>query len=205
MTRKQTIFGIVLAAVLINGISVARDSGHSYPTNNSSIGPAAGDTIAVLSVADVRRDKSVGFKKLTTIGHRTVKTGLKKSRYELAFQSDFGGIAAVTDEDLEYLDPSWVSELGPHDERWVLLVVLEDAARKATFGSAFGTVCSGYLFDKSTGEAIWLDEATGTQGQGGLIGFAMGSAMRGEAFASCTGKLMSSFPGRNRGKKKKNR
>lgn len=203
MNRQHSIIVIVLAVVLVSGLSVAGGNSQSYPTDSTSIGPSAGDTIAVLSVADVRKDKSVGFKKLNTIGHRTVKTGLKKSRYELAFQSDFGGIAAVTDEDLEYLDPSWVSDLGPDGERWVLLVVLEDAARKATFGSAFGTVCSGYLFDRSTGEAVWLDEATGTQGQGGLIGFAMGSAMRGEAFASCTSNLLASFPGRNHGKKKK--
>ena len=203
MTRKSSIIAIVFAVALVSGLSVARDKTTSHPTESASIGPAAGDTIAVLSVADTRKDKRVDFKKLTPIGHRTVKTGLKKSSYELAFQSDFGDVPEVTDEDLEYLDPSWVSDLGPDGERWVLLVVLEDAARKATFGSAFGTVCSGYLFDKSTGKAVWLDEATGTQGQGGLIGFAMGSAMRGEAFASCANNLMASFPGRSQGKKKK--
>ena len=203
MNSKRHMIAVVLAVTLATGLSAARNKGPSYPTESDTIGPSAGDTIAVLSVADLRKDKSVGFKKLTTIGHRTVKTDLKKSTYELAFHADFGETPEVTDEDLEYLDPSWVSDLGPDGERWVLLVVLEDAARKATFGSAFGTVCSGYLFDKSTGEAVWLNEATGTQGQGGLIGFAVGSAIRGEAFASCAGNLMASFPGRDQGKKKK--
>ena len=51
--------------------------------------PTEVETIAVLSVADIRKDKSVNLKKLNKVGHRTVKRVLKKSTYTLVFTEDF--------------------------------------------------------------------------------------------------------------------
>jgi len=156
--------------------------------------PRDPDAIAVLAVADLRKDKSVNFQRLDEIGHRAVKRNLKKSSYTLQFETDLGGVAEVTEDDLEYFDAEWVRQLGPRDRRYVLLLVLDDAARKRTLGSAFGTVCSGYLFDKEKGGPVWEHHATGTGGQGGLIGFAMASMTRGDSFSSCARNLMTTFP-----------
>lgn len=167
-----------------------------------SFAPEDVERIAVLPVADVRKDHSIELKHLDTIGHRAVQKSLKKSTYELAFLPDRETVASITPEDLDYMDSSWIADLGPEDERYVMLLVLEDIAKKKTFGSAFGSICSGYLLDHETGEAIWQSQQTGTAGQGGLLGMAMGPAMRGGAFEACASNLMKELP-KVKGKKKR--
>jgi len=194
-----------LVAILIanSGAFAGKKHKNPQPLEPLPFAPAEVGTIAVVSVADIRKDKSVNLKKLNQIGQRTVKQALKKSTYDLVFTEDFGSVPEVTEDDLEYLDGSWVQQLGPKQQRYVLLLVLEDAARKKTLGAAFGTVCSGYLFDKETGETMWQAENVGTAGQGGLMGMMMNSAMRSGAFQNCASKLMVGFPQIKKGKQRK--
>ena len=205
VTRKQAVVSSVIVALVLVAASpsVARRK-HSEPLflDESFSSKDVGEVV-VLAIADARRDKSIELKKLNEIGRRSVTRMLKKSPYKISFASGLGDVDVVTGDDLEYLEPSWIRRLGGADDRWILLLVLQDLAKKKTFGSAFGAVCSGYLFDKSTGKAVWHHETVGTIGQGGLVGFAMNNMMRGGSFESCANNLLATFPDRRRKKKKR--
>lgn len=194
-----------ISTLLVTAASIAALG--AAPPVTADFTPAEVEHIAVLGVADLRIDKSVEFKKLDRIGHRAVQRRLKKSTYTLDFVEALESSRPITGDELEDLDGDWIRTLGPTDERYVMLLVLEDAARKNTLGAAFGAVCSGYLFDRETGDVLWSNQTTGTMGQGGLAGMMMNNAMRGGAFEDCTGNLLFTFPWDKRSKKdrKKNR
>ena len=105
------------------------------------------------------------------------------------------------EEDLKEPTPAWISKLGPDDARWVLIVALEDAASKITFGSKGSAVVSGYLFDKKDGKCVWKDRGFGKSSSGGLIGMAMKSGMTDDAIRIATADLYGHFEKRNKKKK----
>ena len=192
----------VVTLILATGTASARKKATPPDYLDERFSPRDVATLAVLPVADIRKDKSVQLRNLDNIAHRAVRRSLKKSSYDLVFQTESSEDSAITGDDLEYPTEPWIQELGTEDQRYVMLVVLDDAARKKTYGSAFGAVCSGYLFDKEAG-LVWRHEATGTAGQGGLIGFVLNNSVRSGAFEVCTSQLMASFPSEKRSKKNK--
>lgn len=200
---KKTGIGLVAVVTLATmslGSSMA--AGKKPPPEadflDESFSSSQVDQIVVLATVDLRFDKSIEMKKLDEIAQRTVKRMLKKSPYKITYRTATEGTSEVTQDDLDLLDAEWVSELGGSEDRWTLLLVMLDIAKKKTYGSAFGALCAGYLFDKQEGRPVWQHETVGTMGQGGLAGLAMKSAMRGASFGACVGNLLLTFPERKK-------
>ncbi len=194
LTLRTSVMTVTL--VLLSSLAVARKPPPQADFLDDSFSSSLVDRIVVLPVADVRMDKSIEMKKPDEIAQRTVRRMLKNSPYKIAYGSAPKNGSAVTQDDLDFLDASFVSELGGADDRWVLLIALQDITKKRSFGSAFGALCTGYLFDKDVGRPVWQHETVGSMGHGGLSGLAMKGAARGQAFQECVGNLLLTFPDR---------
>lgn len=150
--------------------------------------------ISVLPIVDARAGKKAGvnLEKL----QQSVAKVIKKKRYSVSSANIPGEAGEIAVEDVEAADPSYVKKLGPTNERWVMVVFLDDITSKITFGSTGNAELSGYLFDKQDGRLVWKNKGVGQAGQGGLAGMAMKGMMKGEAMSNAIGSLLSSIPKR---------
>jgi hypothetical protein len=135
--------------------------------------------LSVLPIVDARagEKKGVDLGKLQEAAVRA----LKHKHYPVSSAATSGEAGTIAVEDLEKPAPAFISKLGPKEERWVMVICLDDAASKMTFGSTGSAEVTGYVFDKDRGESIWRAKGIGQIGQGGLMGMAMKGAMKGEA------------------------
>ncbi len=199
IVKRHALVSLVLALALVLW-SAPAEASRKPPPEPDYLDPSFSSEqvgrIAVLPVADLRIDKSIPLVKKDQVMQRVVRQMLRKSPYEIAFGPAWTSPDAVTRDDLEDLEASWVGGLGKAEDRWVLLIALEDLTKKRTFGSAFGVVCTGYLFDKQAGREVWRHETVGSMGHGGLSGLAMSGTARIQAFELCVGNLLVTFPDR---------
>ena len=189
---------VAMAAIvfLASSLAVARKPPPEADYLDAGFSSSLVDRIVVLPVADVRIDKSIEMKQPDEIAQRTVRRMLRKSPYLIAYEPASHGAREVSQDDLDLLDAGWVAELGEPDDRWVLLFALQDVTKKKTFGSAYGALCSGFLFDKEAARPVWRHETVGSMGHGGLAGLALKGAARGQAFQECVSNLLLTFPER---------
>ena len=192
---------MIAGLILFSSLLVARKPPPKPDFLDDDFSSSQVDRIVVLPVADVRIDKSSEMEKPDEIAQRMVKRMFKKSPYTIAYGAVSGDRITVTQDELDYLDASWVADLGAPQDRWVLLIALQDVTKKKTFGSAFGFLCTGYLFDKEAGLPVWRHETVGSMGHGGLVGLALKGGTRGQAFQACVGNLLMTFPERTAGRR----
>jgi len=150
--------------------------------------------IAVLPIVDARAgDKaSLNIAKLQT----NVVKALQRKRYPVSAASTAGDAGQIAVEDLEEAQSAYVKKLGPANERWVMVVLLDDIHSKMTFGSTGNAELEGYLFDKDSGECVWKGKGVGQAGQGGLLGMSMKGMMKSEALDAAVMSLLASIPTR---------
>lgn len=148
--------------------------------------------IVVLPVVDARAGKKdkVSLESL----RKAAINNLHHKNYDVVSSNDEGAVGDIADEDLNGARPGWVKKLGPSDARWVLVVGLDDAHSKITFGSTGNAEVEGFLFDKQQGTVVWKGTGVGQAGQGGLMGMAMKGMMRGAALDSAMFNLLSGIP-----------
>lgn len=151
------------------------------------------DIIVMLPAVDARFDKTVELEvqKLLNIN---AKSMLKKRGYEVQIINTDGTESQITKDDLESLDSEWIKQLGPDDANWVMVLALDDATSKLTFGSTGSAEVSGFFFDKQSGVLLWRDIGIGKVGQGGLFGMMMKSAMGDMAIINAVSNLIMSIP-----------
>lgn len=149
--------------------------------------------ISVLPAVDLRRDLSIKLTKLDEKGRGAAEKLLTKRRYKYLLRTDYGGVTAITEDDLEFMDPEWVGQLGGDEDRWVLLLVLEDLVTKKG-QSAFTARCSGYLFDRSAAKAMWRHVTTESLGAPGLGALMVKKGVRGSTVANCFERLLVTLP-----------
>jgi hypothetical protein len=156
--------------------------------------------MAVLPIADLRRDKGieVEYQKLM-VG--SLKTWLPKMGYrQVSYADTFGGVGSILEDDIDQGQTVWVKSLGQDHERWILLIALNDFATRKSFGTTFVAECSGYLYDKEQGKAVWQHKTTHEESVGGLSGMMMGGTVRNITLQACVEDLLTQLPTRN-GKK----
>jgi hypothetical protein len=151
--------------------------------------------ISVLPVVDARAGAKAGVN-LEKLQGGVVSVLTKALRYPASAVGASGLAAQVAEEDLQSALPAYIRKLGPADERWVMVVCLEDVASKLTFGSTGNAEVSGYLFDKDSGSVVWSGKGVGQAGQGGLMGMAMKGAMKGAALDAAIRNLLGGVPRR---------
>lgn len=148
--------------------------------------------ISVLPVVDARAGNKAGVN-LEKLQESIVKT-LKNKHYPVGAAGNSGEAGQIAIEDVESAVPAYVKKLGPVNERWVMVVFLDDITSKITFGSTGNAELSGYLFDKENGGLVWQGKGVGQAGQGGLMGMAMKGMMKGEALEAAVLNLLGSMP-----------
>lgn len=146
------------------------------------------DTVYVLPVVDARADKKLDLN--VDRLQKTISGSLKKKRYDTVILSDSRLPTGLTDEDLRDPTHDWISQTGPSEARWMLMLVVTELSRKLTFGSTGNAEVTLAILDKSQGTVVWEDKALGRAGQGGLLGMMMVSAMDDEALDAALRQVM---------------
>jgi hypothetical protein len=162
---------------------------------DESFSPADVSEIAVLPAADLRKDLTIEVKNLHEVGRNVSGKLLAKRGYDYRPRTDFGRVASIDADDVEYMDPEWVDRLGNDEDRWILLLVLEDLVTKKG-QAAFTARCSGYLFDRSAARAMWRHETTESLGSVGLGALTVKKVARRGTVSSCFEELLKTLPDR---------
>ncbi len=153
--------------------------------------PSSVDRVTLVPVVDVRVDTK------ETINPNTIdalERHFKNMGYLPNVASSYGAVSSVTADDLEEPRSDWVRRFGPDDAQWVFLFAIEDlVSRDKTLGSAYGTECSGYLFDRRTGELAWQHSAASQKGLGGGVGMLPGTTKR-FSVGTCIAEVLAQFP-----------
>lgn len=150
--------------------------------------------VSVLPVVDARAGTKAAVNLEKLQGH-VVKT-LQQKRYPASAAGASGQSGEIAVEDMESADPPFIKKLGPADERWVLVVFLNDITSKLTLGSTGNAELSAYLFDKDGGALLWKGKGVGQAGQGGLIGMPLKGMMKGQALDAAVVSLLAGIPNR---------
>lgn len=155
--------------------------------------------ISVLPIVDAR----AGDKAKVDLGklQENLVSILKHKRYHASAADTSAETPQIAPEDLESPTPDFIRKLGPPNDRWVMVVALDDAISKIGFGSTGNAHVSGYLFDKEKSELMWKGNGVGQAGQGGLLGMALKGAMQGAALGDAVTKLLNGVPDRPKGEK----
>jgi hypothetical protein len=157
--------------------------------------PRVVDPIAILTVADLRKDKSVDIN-VNDIAQKAAKNALTGRKYRVELVPSGPDYTRLSDEDLSHPPAAWIKSLPPSGKRWVMIVGVHDITRKLTFGSTGNAEVSAYLYDKETGTAVWRDKGVGQAGQGGLIGMAMIGMMSQQALEAAVATVFVGLPPR---------
>ena len=193
-----TLIVLVMSCLLGAGVALAKKTPVEPDFVDPSFSPEDVGTLVVLSAVDIRKDKSIEFKDLDGVVHAQVRSSMKKSVYQPVYRSGTCGVSEITEDDLEYLEQPWIRQFGDNEDRWVLLLVLEDLAKKKTFGGAFGAQCSGYLFDAAEGKVVWRHSTVASLGQGGLAAMGMKKMIRNDTVKVCFRNALKTLPGQRR-------
>ena len=181
--------------LLVSGCGTSRPINPTYL--DPAFTPALVDQIYVLPLADIRIDRT------EELDDKDISVGwglagfkwLKKKGYEYTFLSEFGTDSDPTEDDLTQALSDWVRALGTPEAKYVLLIALEDLVRrKKTFGSAMGCECSGVLYDKVSGKAVWRHEAVAEMSVGGLGGMMVGGLIVRDTMGACFRQLLEQIP-----------
>lgn len=154
--------------------------------------PETMKVVHLLPTIDARPDKALTLNPKGV--QQKVARSLTSKRYQVVTLAESQAEAAITLEDLNEANSSWLSALGPTEAEWVMLVAVEDLSRKLTFGSTGNAEVRLCIVDKKAGEIVWRDKALGQAGQGGLIGMMMISMMEDEALGNAVNQLTWKFP-----------
>ena len=190
-TLRPLIPGIslsALAAISLCSCATTKPADYLAP----GFSPAEVTSVAVLPMVDNRIDKRTRMD-LAKAAKPWIKSMLKYKGYPHNFltepaPSPYPRSAATPPS------PSWISNLPSGNDRWVLLMILNDSSSQLTFGSTGNAEVQGYLFDKSKGTVLWREQATGRCGQGGLIGMTMIGLMEVSAVQTATCQALNTLP-----------
>jgi len=183
-----------ITVLLLIAVCVVNSSAKKKPKTPPDPMFMAIQNISILPVVDARAGKKASVN-LGKLQGSLAKT-LKRKRYPVVAAGSTGEAGEIAIEDMQAADPAYIKKLGPPDERWVLVVFLEDITSKITFGSTGNAELTGYLFDKEEGKLIWQNKGIGQSGQGGLIGMTMKGMMKGAALDNAVLSLLGSIPRR---------
>ena len=159
--------------------------------DRSAFAPSEVTQVTLVPVADVRADKTEQIHPNTIV---TLERHFRGMGYEPLVAPDYGSVQSVTADDLEEPRKDWIRRIGPEGAEWVFLFAVEDlVSRDKTFGSAYGTECSGFLYQRSVGELAWQHSAAAQEGVGGVAG-TMPGFTRSFSQGACIGEVLSQFP-----------
>jgi hypothetical protein len=119
---------------------------------------------------------------------------LTGKRYRVTLDADAASLADMNVDDINEMTPDLVRKTAPSEQRWVMILCLEDVATKITFGSTGNAEMTGFLFDKQSGKLAWKNKGIGKAGQGGLAGMMMKGMMKGEALSAALTNLLLPVP-----------
>lgn len=191
-TRPIRPAALFLAAALVAGSAFARKPAPQlvYPFSEAQ-------TISIAPVVDARSGDR-GKLDLESLRKNAIK-GLQHRGYRVSGGPPTEGLAGMNADDLKEAAPDLVRRLGAPQDRWVMILCINDVSSKMTFGSTGNAEMTGILFDKQSGKVAWTNKGIGQAGQGGLMGMAMKGMMKEEALSAAIAQLLASFPKQPKG------
>jgi hypothetical protein len=148
--------------------------------------------VTLMPIVDSRSGEKarIDFEKLRAQAEKQL-TG---KRYRVTLDADAASLADMNVDDINEMTPDLVRKTAPSEQRWVMILCLEDVATKITFGSTGNAEMTGFLFDKQSGKLAWKNKGIGKAGQGGLAGMMMKGMMKGEALSAALTNLLLPVP-----------
>lgn len=151
------------------------------------------EVITLLPIVDRRVDKSYDLNLEKKIGKKVEKMMGKKG-YIIERPGAFSDTKDIPNDEIAEMEPRELAILGASDTEFIMVAFLDDASAKTALGYSFKCEVTAVLINKQNGNLIWKDKGIGSQGQGGLIGCLMSSAVKDEAIAACIKSMLLSFP-----------
>jgi hypothetical protein len=179
--------------------------------------------VTVLPLLDAREAKDFNLFYLESERFQQLTAGLEKKRFKWCFTQEMGEAYAArsmrgmtaNNEAVQALgvlegpilvnalieivgtNPPWLQHLVPEDSAWVLMVTVHELRRTfdLLFGYAVTARISGVLYDESTRDTIWVNEAAYSYDDS-LVDMAISGENHGfnEALGSAMEALMYSLP-----------
>src|ERR1035438_2515076 len=107
-------------------------------------------TITLLPLMDGRHDKKASVN-LENLRNDAVKR-LEHNRYKVTRGPQAEALSGLTADDLKDATPDLIQRLGSGEDRWVLVICINDVSSKVTFGSVGNAEMAGFLFDRQLGK-----------------------------------------------------
>jgi len=121
MNRNSIVRNGIISAIVLLVSACA-----STPTPEFVAADLNAETVGklfVLPIVDQRIDQSKDLKLDKKLFAKRISRRVKKAHYDFTMEKNRATIASVTRDGLEDMDAKMISELGPADSRWVLLLV----------------------------------------------------------------------------------
>jgi hypothetical protein len=154
--------------------------------------------ISVLPLVDARAGEKKTRVDLEKLQASIVRALTKQSHYHADAASTSGEAGKLEVEDVESGAPAYIKKLGASNERWVMVVFLEDTASKGwntrDWGGTSNAQLAGYLFDKGNGSLVWKGRGVGQAGAAGLAGMVGMGSIRSEALSKAVTNLLAGLP-----------
>ena len=122
---------------------------------------------------------------------------LEEKGYNPVILENYGSKNNISIDDVEYLDPTWMASIGPHEADLVLLISVDDIVKRKVFGFSYSLECSGILYSKKLKDVVWKKTENFDWEMGGPLG-AIGSLATDadEVTGHCVHQLIENMPNR---------
>jgi hypothetical protein len=157
---------ILIAILLCSCAAIQTEPDFISPELNAS----EIDMLYVMPALDFRFNKEIQFD-LDKYIRRGSKGNLRNKGYACTYLNDKSIVKGIKQENIDDLNPTLLSKLGPPQARWIMLFAFEDAYISVGYGKKATGELSAYLYDKSIGKLIWKNKRIRESGSGGLVGF----------------------------------
>lgn len=167
--------------------------------------PGSVDKLVILPAVDLRKDRSTPLstdelRAMPLMVYPTIFSSPKPMYLEwrgytnVVLRDSDPNLVGISDDDLRDVKSDWIRKLGQDDDRWLLLLTLDDLASGSTFGAAVQARCSGYVFDKTSAKLIWKHRESAELGVGGLVGLIAKRDLEVDVTKRCAGNLINQLP-----------
>jgi hypothetical protein len=179
---------ILIALVLLAGC--ATTSTRTALFHNPTFVAGSVDSVTVLPVIDYRTGRKL-TKDISEVCFRGYKNALNRKGYRFEMIKDQACMPELQRGTLAAISGTQLNDICPGTGNWVFISAVIRQERKPQFLAIKGeAVIEGYLYDRTSGELLWQDQAIGSE-MGGVLLSGMVDTMSLERAAS---DLLLSFP-----------
>jgi hypothetical protein len=150
-------------------------------------------SVTLLPIIDRRVDKSKELDYERYVGNR-IRNKMKSFGYEVVRPEAYSDTSKIPVEAVAEMETHELALLATNNDKYILLVYLDDAVGKTGLGYSFKIELTSVLLDRDNKSVLWKSKALGSKGQGGLMGCMMSGDTQAMAIKQAINSMYSSFP-----------